>query len=182
VLLRYYNYHLQPLYRTTWVRLHSQLKINIAVFQDLRQPTITGHGVCGSDTTCIPATYHKFQLTPKDRTVHCVTPSRHRAVHKVGRWMWLTCNSRQSTVDNNWRRSMCRHEIILSSQVGEKLQRELCLFLIFKCHIRFINILQIQRGLSPKPEALDPAKAWPWLIDWKSHTLNDCMNLPPWNK
>jgi len=71
----------------------------------------------------------KSWLTPTDRATRCVTPSRHRAVHKAGRWVWSTGDGRRSTVYNTWRRSTCRREIILSSEVGEKLQRELCLWL-----------------------------------------------------
>jgi len=68
-------------------------------------------------------------LTPTDRATHCVTPRCHRAAHKAGCWVWSTGNGRRSTVDNTWRRSTCHREIILRSEVGEKLQRELRLCL-----------------------------------------------------
>jgi len=32
-----------------------------------------------------PVLYHKSWLTPTERATRCVTPSRHRAVHKAGR-------------------------------------------------------------------------------------------------
>jgi len=41
-------------------------------------------------------------------------PSRHRAMHKAGRWVRSTGDGRRSTVDNTWRRWTCRREIILS--------------------------------------------------------------------
>jgi len=46
----------------------------------------------------------KSSLTPTDRATRCVTPSRHRAAHKAGRWVWSTGDGRRSTVDNTWRR------------------------------------------------------------------------------
>jgi len=63
---------------------------------------------------------YKTWLTPTDRATRCVTHSRHRAMHKAGRWVWSTGDGRRSTVDNTWRRLTCRREIILSSAVGEK--------------------------------------------------------------
>jgi len=58
---------------------------------------------------------------------------------------------RRSTVDNTWRRSTCNREIILSSEDGEKLQKELRLCMdIFEFRICLINILQLQGALSPR--------------------------------
>jgi len=54
---------------------------------------------------------YKSWLTPKNRATHCVTPSRHRAVHKAQRWVWSTCDGRRSTVDQLSQRSTCRREI-----------------------------------------------------------------------
>ena len=96
----------------------------------------------------------KSWLTPRDRATRCVTPSRHRAVHKVGRWVWSTSDGRRSTVDNTWRRSTCRRVIMLSSEVAEKLQRELCSCLeIFEFRTCFINIFQFQ-GVCPLDQKL----------------------------
>ena len=101
------------------------------------------------------AVEHKFWLTPTDRARCCVTPSRHRVVHKAGRWVWSTGDSRRSTVDNTWRRSTCCRETILSSEVGEKLHREFRLFLdIFEFCICLINIPSFREELSPIPGAL----------------------------
>jgi len=73
-----------------------------------------------------------------------------------------TKHSHQSTVDNIWQRLTCYCEIILSSEVREKLQRELHLFLeIFEFRICLINIPQLLGALSPRPEALDPVEAPP---------------------
>jgi len=58
--------------------------------------------------------------TPTNHAMHFITPSRHCAVYKAGFWVWSTGDGRQSTVDNKWRWSTCRHKIILSSEVGEK--------------------------------------------------------------
>jgi len=88
---------------------------------------------------------------PRNAT-RCVTPSRHRAVHKAGHWVWSTGDSRRSTVDNTRRRSTCRREIIRSWEVGEKLQSELRLCLeIIKFLICLIKILQHQEALSSRP-------------------------------
>jgi len=52
-------------------------------------------------------------------------------------------------------------EIILSSEAGEKLQRELRLCLeILEFRICLINILQLQGALFPRPEALGPVVQW----------------------
>jgi len=77
--------------------------------------------------------------------------------------------------------SMCQHEIILSSEVGEKLQRELhsCLK-IFKYLNWLTNIFQLQGALSPRPEALVQVKTQPRTLKFvsKSHARNDCIDLP----
>jgi len=70
--------------------------------------------------TGAPKIYNSW-LTPKDHATHSITPSRHRSVHKAGRWMWSTGDGRRSTVDNTWRGSTCSREIILSLEVGEQL-------------------------------------------------------------
>jgi len=76
--------------------------------------------------------------------------------------MLCTKHSCQSAVDNIWQRLTCYCEIILSSEVREKLQRELRLFLeIFEFCIGLINIPQLLGALSPRPEALDPVEAPP---------------------
>jgi len=74
-----------------------------------------------------------------DHATLCVTSSHHHAVHKDGCWMWSTGNSCQLIVDNISRKSTCHCEIILNSEVGEKLQRELCLCVsLFKCDISYL--------------------------------------------
>jgi len=67
-----------------------------------------------------PTSFGWHQRTAR-RVALCVTPSRHRTVHKAGRWVWSTGDGRRSTADNTWRRSTCRCELDLSSEVGEKL-------------------------------------------------------------
>jgi len=42
---------------------------------------------------------HKSWLTPTDRATRCVTPSRHRVIHKAGCWVWSTSDGRRSTVE-----------------------------------------------------------------------------------
>jgi len=133
-----------------------------------------------SNPTQLQNYYDKSWLTPMDRATWCVTPSRHHAVHKAGRWVWSTSVGRQSTVDNTWRRSTCHCEIILSSEVGEKLLRELCLFLeIFEFCICLINILQLLR-LWPSDQKL--WIQWTLCIGSKSHAHHDCIDLPLWSK
>jgi len=125
------------------------------------------------------------RLTPTDRATRCVTPSRHHAVHKAGRWVWSTGDGRRSTVDNTWRRSTWRREIILGSEVGEKSQTELRLLLeTSEVRVCLKNILQRQGALYSRPEDLDPVGAWPQTlcIGSKSSTRNDCIDLPPWSK
>jgi len=116
---------------------------------------------------------YKSWLTPTDCAMCCVTPSYHQAVHKAGCWVWSTGDGRRSTVDNTWWSTCCR-EIILSSEVGEKLQRELCLCLeIFEICI-FLNKYSphlLQATLSPRPEALDPVEARPWTM------CNELLNI-----
>jgi len=113
-----------------------------------------------------------------------VTLSPHHAVYKVGCCMWSTGKGHQSTDDNTCWRSTCRRKIILSSKVGEKLQRGLYLFLeIFEFHF-FNNILQLHRVLLSRQEALDPVEARPRTpcISSKYHTINDCIVLPSRSK
>jgi len=57
-----------------------------------------------------------------DHVMGCITPSCHHAVHKAGHWVWSTGDGHRLTIDNIWRWSTCRREIILSSAVREKLQ------------------------------------------------------------
>jgi len=47
--------------------------------------------------------FNKSWLVPKERATRCVTPSRHRAVRKAGRWVWSTGDGRRSTVDDDRR-------------------------------------------------------------------------------
>jgi len=127
----------------------------------------------------------KSWLTPTDRATRCVTPSRHRAVNKAGRWVWSTGDGRRSTVDNTWRRSTCRRDIILSSKVWEKLQRKLCLFLeILEFHILFNKHSPATGAVSHRPEALDPVEAWPrtLCIGSKFRARHDCIDISPWSK
>ena len=111
-------------------------------------------------------------LTPTDRATRCITLSRHRAVHKAGRWVWSTCDDRRSTVDNTWRRSTCRRKIILSSEVGEKLQRILHLFDTGKFSPAS------EGALSPRLETLDPVETRPRLIHWLAVPCMQWLYIP----
>jgi len=120
---------------------------------------------CCHDNSITMTTYDKTWPTSMDRAMHCITPSHHRAVHKAGRWVWSTGDGCRLTVDNTWQWQTHHHKRILNLEVGEKLHRELRLFLeIFEFCICLINILQLQGSFSPKPEALDPVEAKPWTL------------------
>jgi len=80
---------------------------------------------------------NKSWLTPTDCAVRCVTRS-HPVVIVLYTKPDAVCegDGRQSTADNTWQRSMCCHKIIVSSEDGEKLQRELHLLLeTFICRL-----------------------------------------------
>jgi len=118
-------------------------------------------------------------LTPTDRATHCITLSCHHAVHKAGRCMWSTADGRRVTIDNTWQWLTCRCEIILSSEVGQKLQKVLHLFLeIFKFWICLIKILQPQTALSTRPEAFDPVEARPRTLGIGSKPAHACCDQP----
>jgi len=95
------------MFKTTALRRgsHSISKMKFPNIPDFRWPYPEFFPDC-------PLHIHKSWLTPTDRATRRVTPSRHRAVHKAGHWVWSTGNGRRSTVDNTWRRSTCRREII----------------------------------------------------------------------
>ena len=81
-----------------------------------------------------------------------------------------------------WQRQTCLCEVILSSDVGEKLQRELHLCLeIFKFRVCLLNILQLHGALYHRAKALDPVEARPWTlcIGSKFHGCNNCIDLLP---
>jgi len=129
-------------------------------------------------------TCYKSWLTPMDSVMCC---SYHTQSSSLSMWLsvWRTGDGRRSTVDKTRWQSACHRKIILSSEVGEKLQRELRLCLeIFKLYICLINILQLQGALSQRPEALDPMEAWPQTIciGSKYRACNDCIDLPTWSK
>ena len=92
-------------------------------------------------------------------------------------------NTRSSAAAEGLRDALCWSKYCRSSsEVGEKVQRKLRLFLeIFGFRICLINILQLQTALSPKPEALDSAGGTTPdpLHGSKSRARNDSIDLVP---
>ena len=100
--------------------------------------------LCVSVSVCLSARISRqFLVDTNGRTVRRV--ASHTVVIVLCTKLDAECD-RQATVVGRLlttqRRSTCRREIILSSEVGEKLQRELCLCLeMFEFRICLINIL-----------------------------------------
>jgi len=125
--------------------------------------------------------FNKSRLTTTDCTMHCITPSHHRAVHKAGRWVWSTGDGHQSTtVDNIWRWSIAIVKLFLAQRLGESSRDNYTYFWeIFEFHIWFVIFSSIRvicsldqkRWKSCGGTILDP-------IHWLEVPRTQCLNKP----
>jgi len=108
---------------------------------------------------------YNSRMTPTDRATRCVTPSRHRDVHKAGRSVWSAGDGRRLlTTLGDDRRAVAKLFLVQTSEVGEiKSSRGNCAYVRRYSNFVFcmINKLQLQGALSPRPETLDPLEARP---------------------